>query len=554
MAQLRLSLEIKCQILFGAAVALILIAALSVPWFRMQKLVAQGQRQTARTLAQVRLGNILNSPDGLQRALASVEENQDGLASLRITLIGNKRIREAAEDDPLIAEALKQFTTHPNRHELFRVITDPRQEQRVYRYVRAVRSSDLSPDQVHPAGGPDPLRALLVVNMRPQWARTQLLLNRSYTVIAGLLAGILAIAAFWFITTRLILSPVRVLKETAEKVAEGDLDIRSDINTGDEFEQLSRTFNTMLANLESTQDRLRELNKQLDLRVDELAEANISLFETNRIKSDFLANVSHELRTPLHSIIGFAEVLAETLDRSGDNSKWAQVDEQDEKRERYAHNILTSSRALLQMINELLDLARIETGRIELHVDRISIADLGEGLLGLMRPQADRKEIHLVANLAPDLPVVQTDRGRFQQILFNLLSNAIKFTPRGGRVELGAAKAEMLEEEAHGRSADVQAPDCARVWVRDTGPGVPPEAHDTIFEKFRQLDGSHTKRHGGTGLGLAISHELAQLLGGRIELQSELGHGATFVVIMPLALGQSSRSVTPELTAPPQRS
>jgi len=364
---------------------------------------------------------------------------------------------------------------------------------------------------------------VVVVAMSARWATTQVLLNRIYILIAGLLAGALAIVTFWLITTRIILSPVRVLRSTAEKVADGDLNIRSDINTGDEYEQLSDAFNSMLATLKASQEQLQSLNKQLDLKLGELAETNVSLYEANRLKTDFLANVSHELRTPLNSIIGFGEVLMD--------------DEQlDEKRRRYVQNIITSSRSLLVMINELLDLAKIEAGRVDLHVEPMVVADVCEALVNLIRPQAEPKRIELALNVAKDVPMVRTDAGKFQQVIFNFLSNAVKFTPEQGRVELGAKAVRDEAGEATG----------VRVWVADDGPGIAVEHHEVIFEKFRQLDEAHTKLHGGTGLGLAISKELARLLDGKIELDSDAGKGARFTLVLPLTLEEKSQPLMPQ--------
>src|SRR4051812_29312028 len=195
-----------------------------------------------------------------------------------------------------------------------------------------------------------PLLGMVSIEIPYQVDAMQVFLNRIFIFLAGLLAGTLAIIVFYLITTRLILGPVRVLQETADKVSRGDLNIRSDISTGDEFQQLSETFNTMLSNLKASEDQLRAINKSLDLKLGQLEESNVALYESNRLKSEFLANVSHELRTPLNSILGFAELLRD-------------ASAADAKSIRYIQNILNSGRNLLDLINDLLDLAKIEAGR-----------------------------------------------------------------------------------------------------------------------------------------------------------------------------------------------
>jgi signal transduction histidine kinase len=391
----------------------------------------------------------------------------------------------------------------------------------------------------------NPVWAVLLVNLRADEAQRQLALNGIYIIGAGLLAGLLAIGVFWFITTRLVLSPVRVLRGTAEKVAEGDFNIRSDINTGDEFEQLSDMFNLMLEKIRRDQERLRDVNKGMDLKLDELARSNIALYEANKIKGEFLANVSHELRTPMHSIIGFAEVLQETLaDRTGPV---------DEKRKRYTANIITSSKNLLDLITDLLDLAKIDAGRMELRVVDVNLSDTAEGMVMLIRPQAEKKQIDLRLQIEPGLPLIRTDAGKLHQVVFNFLSNAVKFTPRGGAVTVRVA----MEPYAGGGGETVATPGDGdgrvrhvRISVTDTGPGIAPEYHEQVFEKFTQLDPVVTREHGGTGLGLTIARQLAELLRGRIELESDTGRGATFSLIVPTTLESRSVPLMPDLTAP----
>ncbi len=330
---------------------------------------------------------------------------------------------------------------------------------------------------------------------------------------SALIAGA-AITYFWIILRRQVLGPIRQLQETAERVGRGDAAARAQVRTADEMQAFADAFNRMLDESERGQRQLTSINQALDLKVVELSEANVGLGESNRLKSEFLANVSHELRTPLNSIIGFADLLEEMA--RGDPGA-------DPKRVRYIQNIQRSGRSLLDMINELLDMAKIEAGRMEVTIAPTSVADLLEGLQNIMRPLAQQKRIELEIRGAAELPRVETDAGKLQQILYNFLSNAVKFSPEDGVIIVGA--------ETMARERDLGA---VRISVTDHGPGIPADMQDTIFEKFRQLDASHTRRAGGTGLGLAICRELADLLGCTVGLVSKPGRGSTFWVEVPL--------------------
>ncbi|MEI7878685.1 MAG: ATP-binding protein, partial [Planctomycetota bacterium] len=277
---------------------------------------------------------------------------------------------------------------------------------------------------------------------------------------------------------------------------------------------MSRAFDGMLDRLEEGQAQLRAVNESLDLKIGELAEANVGLFESNRLKSEFLANVSHELRTPLNSVIGFAELLDEI----------ARTDIQaDPKRRRYIGNILQSGRNLLEMINELLQMAKIEAGRLEVAIGPTSVKDVVEGLAVIMRPQSLQRKISVETAVEDDLPSVESDAGKLQQILFNFVSNAIKFSPEDTRVVIAARR--LVRDDGVV---------CVLASVIDAGPGIPLDMQDTIFEKFRQVDASHTRAYSGTGLGLAICRELADRLGARVSLHSVPGRGATFSVEVPI--------------------
>jgi len=524
---IRISLANKCQLLFGAAVVLILTAALSVAWVGMQTLINEGQEDQARRVADLWLnGNIEligNIPSA--KNTRSKEDNSD----ITLSIIEQEEFEKHTKADQFLHETVHLFSTPPFRNEQFRETHDT-DSRTYYRYARAIRKShrktkDFSLNRPG-TGVADPLEMILLIEIWPDQLQRHEILIQAYIVAAGLLAILLAICVFWFITTRLILSPVRVLRDTAEKISEGDTNIRADINTGDEFQQLSEMFNTMVSNLNANEQQLRQINKGLDLKLGELAEHNVALFEADKIKGEFLANVSHELRTPLHSMIGFAEILEETLkDRTGPV---------DEKRKRYIANIISSSRRLLDLINDLLDLAKIEAGRLEVQVGPLSIADAAEGLINLIKPQAQKAQIDLRLKLPKELPAVTTDAGKIQQIIFNFLANAVKFTPPGGLITLWA---KVIGTEPTKK---------LRISVRDTGPGIPEDMQEKIFEKFTQLDSTVTREHGGTGLGLTISRDLAKLLQGRIELESKDGQGATFSLVIPLEYTSPSTPLMPK--------
>lgn len=535
---LRISLAAKCQILFGAAVILIIGAALYVPWKRMDGLIQEVNQQTAEGLGnQAKLEHIVRerqkreSPGQRDEMLipATQESLPPGFVWPRLIPINPPRKLPLGQFE---LDALWSFSQHPNLfhfEKTYRVKERDGKELDRYRLAMPLYSSDeVACIECHaggenaavtqPAGEPSAdvlaatrqLLGMVVVDIPSQVNPNQLFLNRAFILLAGVIAGTLATGVLYLITTRLILQPVRVLQETAEKVSQGDLDIRSDISTGDEFEQLSETFNTMLANLKSSDDQLREINKALDVKLVQLGETNVALYESNRLKSEFLANVSHELRTPLNSILGFAELLRETV---GTNP--------DPKAARYLQNILLSGRNLLELINDLLDLAKIEAGRMDVRAEPLSLNDLFEGLINLLKPLAEGKDLEIVPVVAADVPIMKTDPTKLQQVLYNLLSNAIKFSPNGSRIEMSAA---------------TQEDETVRIVVKDNGPGIAQEQQEVIFEKFRQIDGSVTRQHSGTGLGLAISKELISLLGGTIGVDSVPGAGAAFWVVLPLRI------------------
>jgi signal transduction histidine kinase len=546
--RLNISLAAKCQLLFGSAVVLIIAAALSVPWQRMDQLTEQMNTVAASAVAEniirhhISTASMTASDTPPPRAASTRPASFESLPPRLIGLHPNRNQPLTGWEKTVLAK----LRTQPQTEVISRKY-NRRDGSIGFRYaqpvtlgqecIRCHQSSLLDRASLttensalvttQPTSGPttsatmltpigDPrLLGFVSVDIPSQIRINQLLLNRVFMLTAGMLAGTLAIVVFYLITTRLILGPVRVLQETAEKVSKGDLNIRSDINTGDEFQQLSETFNTMLANLNRNAEQLRSINKSLDLKVGQLAESNVALYESNRLKSEFLANVSHELRTPLNSILGFAELLKD-------------VNAADAKSSRYVGNILQSGKNLLDLINDLLDLAKIEAGRMEVRSEPLSLNDLFEGLTSILKPVTESKSLTLKSHVAADVPIINTDPPKLQQVLYNFLSNAIKFSPNGGLIQLHAAP-----------GADTQ----INISVADQGPGIEPDKQNLIFEKFRQIDGSVTRQHSGTGLGLAISKELTQLLEGSIGVRSNPGEGATFWIVLPQHIQPSIKDV-----------
>jgi signal transduction histidine kinase len=493
------SLTQRSQVVFALASAGAIAAVAAGPWMKARERALEAQRAVWREVAAAWCETPTVSGEGLRVV-------EGGTVA-------------AAGGDPFVETAVRAFIEDPSIEDVDRLTQES--PARVL-YARALRGDDLNRARagmrIGMSGSPAEWRAQPLVGVaifeRPGGAvARQIAADHVSLAITAAAAWVVQLVLVRTLVVRGYLRAVRRLRDVAEKVRTGDLLARSTLRTGDELEQLGEAFNRMVEELEAAQARLESINRNLDLKVGELSQANVGLFESNRLKSEFLANVSHELRTPLNSILGFADLLAE-LARNDASA--------DPKRMRYIGHIQASGRGLLEMINELLDMAKIEAGRMEVSVGSVSVAEVLEGIAAIMRPLAESKGAAIEVERPDDLPTLETDPGKLQQILYNFVSNAVKFSPEGGRVRLQAAS--CLRE---GRAA-------VRLSVIDQGPGIPADMQQAVFEKFRQVDASHTKRHGGTGLGLAICRELAQMLGAGVGLQSAVGKGSTFWVEVPV--------------------
>ena len=398
-----------------------------------------------------------------------------------------------------------------------------KQEYRYYAAVYATKSclSCHEHSETHTQVGD--VLGMVKITLPLEKTTNRLARNNAILLAMGIVTSFLAMFAAYAIVRYVIVKPLLHLKEVSDEIAKGSLDLRANIQTGDEFEELSHAFNRMLRHLVTVQDELKQANSNLDSKVDELARANLSLFEMNKLKNEFLATMSHELRTPLNSILGFSEVLNSAANLT-------------ENQKRYLGNISTSGQLLLSMINDILDLAKIESGKMEIHPVEFSIAGLIEELCARIAPLANRKNIELTWNTEANIPVLMQDSGKIQQILTNLLSNSVKFTPDGGRVRLEIAEICLTDKQ---KASKQNTSNFIQISVADTGIGIPLADQERIFEKFRQASTTPgqetllTREYEGTGLGLSIVKELSKLLGGEVTLESEFGKGSTFVVRLP---------------------
>jgi signal transduction histidine kinase len=313
----------------------------------------------------------------------------------------------------------------------------------------------------------------------------------SRAVFIGVAAGAIVLALLLgLVLSRSLTGPIRNIDGRLASIASGDFSGRVEVDNRDELGALGANVNRM-------NDELRRVYSALEA--------------ASQHKSEFLANMSHELRTPLNAIIGFSQVLRDEM-----------IGSVNEKQAEYLDDIISSGEHLLSLINDVLDLSKVEAGQVELQMHPFSLREALERGVVMVRERATEDGVRVAFAVDPEVDVVDGDERRIKQVIFNLLSNAVKFTPAGGEVDVSATRA----------NGEV------RISVADTGPGVAPEDRDRIFEEFQQSETGVGQRE-GTGLGLALSKRFVELHGGRIWLESELGRGSTFTFALP------ARSSTP---------
>jgi len=312
-----------------------------------------------------------------------------------------------------------------------------------------------------------------------------------FAVISITLALVLGYAISWS-----IVGPVQEMGTRFKQLASGDFSQRIEISNRDELGNLAINLNRM--------------SHELAQLYQEIEEKNAQLTSANKHKSDFLARVSHDLRTPLNSIIGFTRIVLRRMEGQLPSLQKENL-----------QKVLISSEHLLNLINELLDLAKIDAGKMEVVADTFRVEDVINMTTATIEPLLKDGRVQLVKDIAANLPSVRTDRDKLKQVLFNLLSNAAKFTGQG-EIRVSAARENGI----------------LKLAVSDTGIGMKPESLEHIFEEFQQAEKTTASQYGGTGLGLAIVKKFINLMGGEIVVASEVGKGSQFTITLPMELKQ----------------
>jgi signal transduction histidine kinase/DNA-binding response OmpR family regulator len=362
----------------------------------------------------------------------------------------------------------------------------------------------------------------IVVRLDAERTYTQVVAQRNRTIIIVIFLIPIAIVLVYLMVNRLVRHPVESLADKANKFAEGDMAVRVDVKTEDEIGILGQTFNYMVDSVSSFSKKLEEEVKRKSALLNErtrlmnlLERANKDLREMDKLKSTFLANMSHELRTPMNAIIGYTDLLIDGVD--------GPINEEQDKS---LNKVATNARHLLQLINDVLDISKIEAGKMKINPKELDLKWLIESVTPTFEPQMKLKGITLTVNIPEGIPHVYGDEARLKEVLINLLSHAIKFTHEGG-ITLSARLSERGVKPG-------EAPLFMEICVEDTGIGIKEEDVGKIFDKFVQADLTTIRQYEGTGLGLSIARGLISLHKGMIWVTSKLGEGSTFCFTLPL--------------------
>ncbi len=336
---------------------------------------------------------------------------------------------------------------------------------------------------------------------------------KSILLTGATIIFVLALVSYLF--GRSMAKPLAILDKATEKIGRGKFEFKIDIGQNDEFGNLANSFNSMVSkvqqrdkSLQNQADELMEKNLELDIR-------NKQIEKTNSLKDEFLSTMSHELRTPLNSVITLSHILINYTDK---NKKWTKDEDE------YLEVIHRNGEKLLALVNDILDLSKIESGRMDVNISTFSVRTMIVEILDGLEIISSDKNIYLTNKISEDLQI-ESDPIRLYQVLQNLISNAVKFTDQGGVTITGGCDAMKMHVE-----------------IIDSGIGISKEELSYIFDKFRQVDSTNTRKYEGTGLGLAIAHKAVKILHGDLTVESIPGKGSTFTLSLPVLLGEGQSS------------
>jgi len=496
-------------------------------------------------------GMLAGRPDivrGLSRDLHTVREVEQ-LTIFRTNgveafadLATLEQVQRAAWLEPEVVDKIKKMEARPTRtmrHPLFQKAVESVETQEFIETVNGVPVFTLLyPLRNEPRcqkchGRDHVVRGVASISTSMAKINAELHRNRNRQGVVALLTILGVAGVLYFTMARTVIEPIRSLAAVAQQIGQGDFAVRLPIKTADEISTLATAVNQMAAQLQESYTALEQqvaehaaiasenaklyaqvrqyaetLEARVEARTRELQASNERLQALDRLKSEFLSDASHELRTPLTSVKGYVDYLLEGI-----------VGELSPPQKDFLTRVKGNTDRLVRLINDLLDLSRIEAGRVDLHLVRLAMVEVATEVTEALRPLAAEKGVDLHADVSATAGVVRADRDKVHQILLNLTHNAVKFTPPGGSVRV------RVEGQPRGDILTV---------VQDTGEGIPPEAVERIFDKFYQVSESaaHPK---GSGVGLAIAKKLIELHGGTIWVRSELGQGSAFGFTLPAA-------------------
>jgi len=540
---LRKSLGNKITLAIVLTIIIIMAAEIYVRIYfgtrdRIELMTMLAKEVAASTYAGIKTPMWVGDKDGVKRTLLDIQERTKGVEVLICAF--DQEITYSTDDN----KVGKKVEESINNKQALMALTDilisgedpPKPFEDVIsgkRYLISMDSIRNHPDCHHCHGSSRKVLGSMIVKVEAEQIYTTVTAQRNRTVLVTLFGLLLAITLIYFMINKLVRRPVKDLADKATKFAEGDMSVSVNVKTDDEIGILGGTFNYMVESVSSFSMKLEEEVQRKTVLLNErtrlltlLERANKDLRELDKLKSTFLANMSHELRTPMNAIIGYTDLLLDGID--------GPVNEDQEKSLR---KVATNAHHLLRLINDVLDISKIEAGKMKLNPKEIDLKWLVESVLPTFEPQIKLRGLKLLIDIPAGLPLIYADEDRIRDVLINLLSNAVKFTQEGG-ITLSAKLSDRGIRPG-------ESPLFMEICVEDTGIGIKEEDVGKIFDKFVQADLTTVRQYEGTGLGLSIARGLVSLHKGVIWATSKLGEGSKFCFTLPVKKELLEKSAEP---------